>query len=359
MPAAQEYIYAASTLLPFIVCLVWLAIYICRFSRATEPQRFLTLFAAVCTALYFCHSWFFTAETPGTYSWIDGLYYFCNLSVYPLFFLYIRMLTRDESPLTGLIVVFSIATGLAIAVVTARGASAIMLAIKLVFALEVVLVLVFGLRDLARFDRDIHNYYADTEEKTLRRVSALLICFTALSIISSIANVIGREAFHQSLLLAIPSVAFSAMLFALFYVGDGIRFYARDFHREVPAEAPAPEPSAQEDTALEARISALMDSDRLYLKPGLKISDVAEAVGSNRTYVSAAINRTSGMSFSDYVNRRRVEEAKRLLLLEQDPAISEVAEKAGFASFPSFYRAFVKFTKKSPSEWQRAHFRTK
>lgn len=102
-----------------------------------------------------------------------------------------------------------------------------------------------------------------------------------------------------------------------------------------------------------------MDSDRLYLKPGLKISDVAEAVGSNRTYVSAAINRTSGMSFSDYVNRRRVEEAKRLLLLEQDPAISEVAEKAGFASFPSFYRAFVKFTKKSPSEWQRAHFRTK
>ena len=99
-----------------------------------------------------------------------------------------------------------------------------------------------------------------------------------------------------------------------------------------------------------------MDEKKLYLKPGLKISDVAGAVGSNRTYVSNAINNVARMPFADYVNTRRIIYAKKLLSESRsdgDPAITSVASEAGFASFPSFYRAFIKYVGMPPSEWQK------
>ena len=60
------------------------------------------------------------------------------------------------------------------------------------------------------------------------------------------------------------------------------------------------------------------------------------------------------MSFADYVNTRRIEYAKRRmkeLAVQGDFSISDVATEAGFASFPSFYRAFTKYERTSPSSW--------
>jgi AraC-like DNA-binding protein len=54
------------------------------------------------------------------------------------------------------------------------------------------------------------------------------------------------------------------------------------------------------------------------------------------------------------VNRRRVEYAKKRLseqAPEDEKNISELATESGFASFPSFYRAFVKYVGESPTSW--------
>jgi AraC-like DNA-binding protein len=39
------------------------------------------------------------------------------------------------------------------------------------------------------------------------------------------------------------------------------------------------------------------------------------------------------------------------LAVQGDFSISDVATEAGFASFPSFYRAFTKYERTSPSSW--------
>lgn len=351
----SEFLYILFSFLPFVVCLVWLAIYAVELLSAPKPRKVLTVFSLACTVLYFCHSWFFMAE-DWEYGLLDAIYLFCNLSVYPLFYCYLVVLTRDE-PFKGRTFLLLLpALVFSTMAYFTGGSEEVLNVAKAVFALEVVLVSVFGFMHLSAFDRAVHNYYSDTEGKTLRSTSVLLACFVAVSVFSSIANLIGRDAFLHSPLLGIPSTVFAVMLFSIFYVSYKIDFCARDFKEDVRKDDKSfgemgPE---QEYAALERRIAAAMEDKKLYLQPGLKISDVAAAIGSNRTYVSNAINSAGGMSFADYVNTRRVEYAKKRmkqLAAQGEFSISDVAIEAGFASFPSFYRAFTKYERTSPSSW--------
>ena len=95
-----------------------------------------------------------------------------------------------------------------------------------------------------------------------------------------------------------------------------------------------------------------MESRELYLTPGLKISDVAEALDTNRTYISACINRQTGMSFSDYVNGFRVRYAQSLIRRKDpDLTLTQIGIQSGFAGDTSFFRNFKKVTGQTPSEW--------
>jgi len=353
MTDVGQFLYTFFAFLPFVLCVVWLGIYVCRFRRANPPQRFLVLFIFVCALLYFCHSWFFMMESAKAYDLVDVIYLFCNLSVYPLYYIYIRILVGDDKPGIGHALLLLPAFVMAPLAAVTSGNETVISVAKALFTVEVLVIMFLGLRDLKKFDKAVHNFYSDTDDKTLWPVYALLGCFVVTSILSTFANMAGRAFFHESVLVIVPSIAFSLLLFGIFYVGLQINFYAREFKSDIVEEVPRPHPEGHpvEDAVLEAKIAKLMNEQKLYLKPGLKISDVALAVGSNRTYVSAAINRAKGMSFSDYVNSRRIEYAKQRLLEEGDTAITSMAETAGFASFPSFYRAFVKFTGKSPTAW--------
>lgn len=357
-----EFLYLLFAFLPLTVCLVWLAVYVAEFRSSNRPKRFLTLFALFCALLYFCHAWFFVGENSG-FGVLDAVYIFCNLSVYPLYYGYIMILTKDR-PARGMTVLLLLpALVLSVAVFLTGGSHATILLAKAGFAIEVVLVALFGFKALGRFNKDVRNYYSDTEGKTLNGISTLLLCFILIALLSTLANIVGREAFQHSLLLGVPSLTFSALLFGIFYMGSRISFWVRDFRAEVQEddEASSFHGVDQEEALLETRIAAAMDERRMFLIPGLKISDVAAAIGSNRTYVSNAINNAGGMSFSDYVNSRRIEFAKKLLSAgaeKGDQILKNTAAESGFASFPSFYRAFVKHTGMSPSEWLKRQSRT-
>ena len=100
------------------------------------------------------------------------------------------------------------------------------------------------------------------------------------------------------------------------------------------------------------RISKLMESQRLFLNPDLKLSDVATALGTNRNYISDCINRQRGCSFTQFVNTYRVEHAKMLLRSQPDMKITEVCMASGFASENTFFRIFKAQTGKTPSEYK-------
>ncbi len=83
-----------------------------------------------------------------------------------------------------------------------------------------------------------------------------------------------------------------------------------------------------------------MELHKFYLEPNLKITDLAERIGVNRTYLSSFINTEYGMNFSVYINSLRLHEYKRLRANDKhnDKSNAELAERAGFGSYRSYTR---------------------
>lgn len=96
-----------------------------------------------------------------------------------------------------------------------------------------------------------------------------------------------------------------------------------------------------------------MEDACLYLNPKLVISDVASAVGTNRTYLSNYINNTLNTNFYDYVNSYRINMARDILVSEDNYSIEKVAESCGFNSVSTFRRSFVKETGLTPTQYRK------
>ena len=64
---------------------------------------------------------------------------------------------------------------------------------------------------------------------------------------------------------------------------------------------------------------------------------------------------TTGVSFKDYLNKKRIEKAKSLLSCGE--GITESAYTCGYNDFSTFYRNFIKYTDVTPSEFQKLYSR--
>lgn len=103
--------------------------------------------------------------------------------------------------------------------------------------------------------------------------------------------------------------------------------------------------------ALATALVVQLEENKIYLKPGLHIDDVAALIGTNRTYVSQIMRRKFGKSFVDYVNDARIAHAKQLLLTTS-LTLGEVAVQSGFTSASTFCRTFKHLTGISPVAWK-------
>ncbi len=128
----------------------------------------------------------------------------------------------------------------------------------------------------------------------------------------------------------------------------------------VVARPPADKPSddarhTNETDALLERINHVIATQRPYLNSQLTLERFADLLPASPRQVSAVINRRFQQNFQEYINRLRIEEAKRLL---HDPgceslSIFEIAEQAGFNSKPTFNRLFKSCVGSTPSEYRR------
>lgn len=98
----------------------------------------------------------------------------------------------------------------------------------------------------------------------------------------------------------------------------------------------------------------LMQREALYLRPELKIADVAAHLGMPSHHLSEVLNQSVGQHFSDFINTYRVEEAKAQLgnIRYRHLSVESLGLDCGFANKATFYRAFKKITGMTPGEWQ-------
>lgn len=364
------------------VCGFWSVLFLLQFDRKNTPKSVFTVFMLAATVLYFCHGLYFN----GCFSVLpvsNTLYTLASLSVYPLFYIYIRTLT-DVKPLAlkdFALLLPALLVSLAIGVVyllmsgtermdfvmaylyhqTGKPFTAMMqlqealhAASKILFAAEVVAVLGFGLRRLGRHKRRIEAYFSSTQKLDLSPVKWLLVLFAFTSLLSFVANLIGRHRFFDAdFMLAIPSTLFSVALYALAYV-----CFRQEHSAPSLMELDSITDEKHEDAHYAANLKELivkkMEDDQVYLQPNLKISDLAALLGTNRNYLYNVINVGMGISFSEFVNRYRVGHAQRLLMENPGANIEEIATQSGFSSGTTFYRNFKAMTGTTPYKWLKS-----
>ena len=93
---------------------------------------------------------------------------------------------------------------------------------------------------------------------------------------------------------------------------------------------------------------------QLYLETELTLQMLAQAVGTNRSYLSQYFSR-QGITYNTYINNLRVNHfisrSRELAAAGQDVPIQQLALESGFGSYRNFSRAFLLRTGQSVTAW--------
>jgi AraC-like DNA-binding protein len=380
--------------MPLFVVFFWLILFLLNNQTRDLPKRFLTVFLVVVFINYLGHQIYFTHNYV-IYKVFDGIWVFTSLSVYPIYYYYLRLLTVDKriqfkwSWILLPAISLSIFTAIIYLLMNPNEIdrfiqeilyhnrevqdeynSLIQLQIfrinlfKIVFVIEVLLTLIFGLRLIADFNKKIRAIYSNIDNKEIPNVRMLLFFLVLTAVISGVSNLIGKDFFiDYPYMLVLPSIAHSIALFGICYVGYNQNFTISNLeedqfigeHEDIHEESKAESMVGLEFDRLYLRIKELFEKEKLFKDSELKMNDLALRLGTNRTYVSRLIHERTNKSFCDFVNDYRVIHAEELLSSPNEFSLSieKVAFESGFSGISSFYRAIVKKNGIPPGKYRK------
>ncbi len=370
---------------PMYVTFFWALVLLLSKKENNPAKFFLGIFMSVAFLVYISHTVFFQ-QNLHAYQFFDPIYVFSSLAVYPLYYWYIKLLTIETSYKPTNLLYLLPAVVLALATLVAyqfmsdeekliyireflldrSGSVEDSTAIKIqklifyfsriVFVVQVVLFLIFGRKLVLRYNKRVANFYSNLDSKTIFWVKYLLYSYVATSIMSIVANLIGRNYFAESLiLLLIPSIIFSTLLFFIGLLGYMQNHTVVDLVKDENLQ-PAVDQKKLNSSQLQNKLLELFEKEKAYRKPELKITEVSQLLGTNRSYVSALINTEFSCSFNEFVNKYRIAEAKILIKenSNENYSLNYIAESAGFGSVGTFIRVFKEMEGTTPGKYREA-----
>ncbi|WP_272864128.1 AraC family transcriptional regulator [Aureisphaera galaxeae] len=96
----------------------------------------------------------------------------------------------------------------------------------------------------------------------------------------------------------------------------------------------------------------VMRTKKPHLDSTLRLDNLAEMLNLSRHHTSQIINEHFDTNFFDFINGYRIEEAKDLLVKEENLNITDIIYTAGFNNRASFYNTFKKHTGMTPSQFK-------
>lgn len=368
---------------PMYVTFFWAVVLLISKRENNRAKFFLGVFMFTAFLLYLSHAIFFQ-NIVSAYLIFDPIYNFASLSVYPLYYWYIKLLTVETSYrwrnlhlLTPafFISLFSFVLyqfmnenermdyvlGFLLKSKTDFTYTTLILIQKynyilgrVIFAVQVIIILYFGQKLVRNYNKHIANFYSNLESRSILWVNFILFSLVITSVVSIVFNVIGRSFFMGSkTLLIIPSIIFSVLLFIIGLQGYMQNHTVFDLEMDEQKEKDII-PKSYNSNRLNEKLTELFVKEAIYKNPDLKITHLSEKLHTNRTYISKHINTQYLCTFNDYVNRYRIEEAKRLLSDEssQNFSLNYISEKSGFGSMGTFMRVFREFEGITPGQFR-------
>ena len=107
------------------------------------------------------------------------------------------------------------------------------------------------------------------------------------------------------------------------------------------------------DDDLILKLEKLMTEEKAYLNENLTLAETARLINTNTSYLSRMINEHFSVNFSAFLNRYRIEEAKRMILDKKYShlSIEGISQSAGFRSKSTFFQVFKQSTGQTPGNF--------
>lgn len=375
---------------PMYVTLFWTVVLLLTRREKNRAKFFLGIFMFSAFLVYLSHAHFFQKIEIG-YIYFNSIYNFSSLAVYPLFYWYIKLLTVESDYKAANLVhlIPGLLTGVSTFIVfrmmgideqktyfhylmdrksdlenftlLMQVQKSIFYVSRVVFMIQVAYYVFKGQNLVRRHNKRVANFYSNLENRSILWVKALLYSMVITSAMSITFNFIGRSAFIDSAgLLLIPSIIFSVLMFIIGVEGLMQNHAVAEIEID---EKVAPEIAAKNENLakLKEKLLDLFLKEEVYKNPDLKITDVSEKLNTNRTYISKLINTEFSCTFSEFVNRYRVVEAKKLLQEKSSKnySLDYISEKSGFGSMVNFMRVFRDIEGTTPGKYREASLNMK
>ena len=373
---------------PVYATLFWVVVLNTVKRQGNEPKTFLGRFFMVAFLTFVAHLLYFI-PLPEIYVYVDTIYYLTHLLVFPLYYIYVRLLSIDRNfsvkkhfkhlfiPLVLFVlytagVFFMTKTEYISFIyntsVDGEGMKALFLyqqivsfVIRITFVIQGVVYMTLSILVVNRNQRNVVNFYSNTEDDSLYKVQWLNITVSLTMTTSIIMEVIGKKSFagHDFFLLA-PSVIFTVMLFCIGWLGNTQRAVLLTEIEKENESAVADEYTdigevtdegrhtglplqekltKSQNIYIKKRLEKLFEKDRIYLNKDLTIWELAKQLETNRSYLSQIINTDYGHNFSAFVNSYRIRHAENLQQSHPELSQIDIAEMSGFGSVKSWRRA--------------------
>jgi len=334
------------------------------------PKRFLGRFMLVALVVYLSHLVYFTEQFE-FYLYIDGIYILASLLVYPLYFIYVRLLTVDLAfsmkkhwgYLAVPILVFLFYLVSVAFLTTEEHLDFLKTPIKgfvlhkgdlwhislaynlyrIVFVFQAFFYLSQSYLVISKSKGRFEDYYSNPNDNNLGWIQYFNISLAITSIASVALAVVGRESFIlDEISLAFPSIIFSVMLF---YIGLlGLRANTKAIPPdEITETLGKPEISISDSTEekMVRKLDILLEEKKIFANPNLKIWDISSMLGTNRSYASHIINKHYRKNFRHLINSYRINAVVEMLNENPEVKNQELVQETGFGSLSSLYRAFA------------------
>ncbi len=205
---------------------------------------------------------------------------------------------------------------------------------SIVFIVYNTLYPLLGLLRVRRFHHQAGDYFSDPERTSLNWLSIMLILTLVTVPVPLAGSLTGVNAFTD-FYFTITGVLPNFVVYVILCYN-----LISDNYVMVEPETEG-NPLQGENQINRASFENYMHRSKPYTNPNLRITDIADDLNTNRTYISAFINHEYGMNFNRFVNSYRLRELDKLRSSSAGAGLSnlELIISSGFNSYRSYLRA--------------------
>ena len=142
-------------------------------------------------------------------------------------------------------------------------------------------------------------------------------------------------------------VFYGLLIFLLFKINR------ENVFKDIPEKYASKKIDEKEASPLIASLEKVMLEKQFHKNTNIKLQHIADELSVSKHQLSQLLNDNLGKSFALFINEYRIEEAKRLLVENNQFTLEAIGFEAGFTSKSNFYATFKKVVDMTPSEFQK------